>query len=256
MLALNKATWRAAVAGRWTARIVGTLIALVLLTLLGLMGFMALLEGPFAVLGIPALLLGPLLAWKWERSGGLAMLAGVVLSMGMTWGLLTAWELSVLAAVGVLHFLCGWRIASGPLADRDAWPVPRAVRGIAGALVATFILLCANELLGDPPLMTPALHPSPEMTGRWSADPGDPNFENFLISPDAQVSWRAGDRSFTGGRIRNNRSWFGTFMRWRSPYRISGPGFSAKITIRRREMDASISYGGSLPGWDLILLKQ
>src|ERR1039457_5313504 len=100
-------TWQAAVAGRWTARILGTLMVLFLLAFVFGEG-----PPPFArmtvrelcyALGVGGLFLGLIIAWFWEGWGGLLSVLG--------WGFLAvlarrpAWDLpfSIPAAIGLLH---------------------------------------------------------------------------------------------------------------------------------------------------------
>jgi hypothetical protein len=158
--------WRAAVIGRWTARIAGTLMALF---------FLAFFVGE----GFPNIFR---LHWR-ESLSVLAMSAAVV-----------------------------------------------------GLAVVVLILLCANEMFGMPPLMTPALHPPPELVGTWEASL--PTMDAvFTINPDASVSGRIGDAAVVNGRVVYDRSWFGTLMNWRTDYLIMGRlsrggRFTAPLTLR------------------------
>jgi hypothetical protein len=256
-------TWRTAIVGRWMARIVGTLMALFFLAFV--VG-----EGPppifklgwhqnLLLLGMAGLFFGLLLAWKWARLGGLVALAGFGLLIAIDRRFNTTWLFLLPAATGALSLLCGWRMASGPPASGVAWEVPRRALWIAGAVIGVFILLCANEMLGEPPLMTPALRPSTEMVGQWQGDfyeSGSRFAVAFLISSDGTVSGHIGDTTVTGGRIRNNRSWFGNLMHWREPYEIRGQGFTAGAAIRGRNMRAFVSFAGSPIGWEATLRKQ
>ena len=68
-------SWRAALAGRWTARILGTLVFLLYLAFvfgegLPLSSHLTVLE-KLQFLGVAGLILGLPLAWKWEGAGGL-----------------------------------------------------------------------------------------------------------------------------------------------------------------------------------------
>jgi len=109
------------------------------------------------------------------------------------------------------------------------------VLAVVGLAVVVFILLCANEMFGMPPLMTPALHPSPELVGTWEANPGSMDTV-FTINPDASVSGRIGDATPINGRIIYSRSWFGKLMNWRTDYLIMGnlprgDRFTAPLTM-------------------------
>ena len=159
------AACRAAVIGRWTARIAGTLIALFFLAFFIGEGFPPIFRLPWreslSVLVLSAVVVGLLLAWKWEGLGGaVAVAAGRSDAPDRHAG---NWALLFLvpAAIGLLHVVCWWRLRSAGV----GWEVPRKVLIVVGLAVGVFILLCANEAFGMPPLMTPAFRPSPEHGG-------------------------------------------------------------------------------------------
>jgi len=83
MSTAQSVTWRAAVIGRWTARIVGTLMALFFLAFFVGEGFPNIFRLPWreslSVLAMSAVVVGLLLAWKWEGLGGAVALAAIVL---------------------------------------------------------------------------------------------------------------------------------------------------------------------------------
>jgi hypothetical protein len=266
-MTLAAATWRAAIVGRWTARIVGTLMALFFLAFVVGEGppplFKLSWQQNLQFLGMAGLFLGLLLAWKWEGWGGLAALVSFALLLAIDRRFNTTWFFLLPAGAAVVHVLCWWRIASGPPAAGTAWEVPRTALWLTGAAVGVFILLCANEIFGQPPLMTPALRPSAELVGRWhgQADTGlrqtaSPRYieVDFSIAADGTVSGHVGDRAFTGGRIANNRSWFGALMHWRDPYEIRGGGFDAGTILRGQEMDGGLVLAGE--SYRLTLRKQ
>ena len=210
------AMWRAAVIGRWTARIAGTLMALFFLAFFVGEGFPNIFRlswrESLSVLALSAVVVGLLLAWIWEGLGGAVALAGMVVFMlligfrGVATGLLL-----VPAAIGLLHVVCWWRLRSAEM----GWEVPRKILIVIGVAVVVFILLCANEMFGMPPLMTPAFHPPPDMVGTWEANL--PTMDAvFTINPDASVSGRIGNATVMNGRVAYNRSWFGRLMHWRS----------------------------------------
>jgi len=225
---------RAAVIGRWTARIAGTLMALFFLAFFVGEGFPNIFRlhwrESLSVLALSAAVVGLLLAWIWEGLGGAVALAGMVLCMLLT-GTRGIGFLLVPAAIGLLHVVCWWRLRSAAV----GWEVPRKVLIVVGAAVGFFILLCANEMFGMPPLMTPALHPSPDMVGTWEAKL--PTMDAvFTINPDASVSGRIGDATLIDGRIIYSRSWFGKLMNWRTDYLIMGTlsrgdRFTAPLTM-------------------------
>jgi len=229
-------TWHAAVAGRWTARILGSLMVLFLLAFLigeGVPSWrhMTAQERLYA-LGVCALFLGLVVAWFREAWGGLLSLAGwgwlIVLARRPAWDLL----FSLPAALGAIHLLCGWRLrgpapppgpAAGPAGPGRRW----MVRSLWAAL-AVFLLLCANEIFGEPPFMTPATPPA-AWVGTWHATltvlarplPGGLPVV-LTIAPDGSVSGTVGGATLTSGRFAANRSWFGRLMHWRTEYGMRG----------------------------------
>jgi hypothetical protein len=243
---------QAAVIARWTARIAGTLMALFFLAFFIGEGFPNIFRLPWreslSVLTIGAVVAGLLLAWKWEGLGGALVLAAVGLMplIGMMRGI---GFFLVPAAIGLLHVVCWWRLRSAGA----GWEVPRKILIVAGLAVSVFILLCANEAFGMPPLMTPALHPLPDMVGTWEAKLGSMDAV-FTINPDASVSGRIGDATLVNGRMIYNRSWFGRFMHWRTDYlimsklsrvvrpseRVAGDGFTAPLTIRGAGLEGAL----------------
>jgi len=76
----------------------------------------------------------------------------------------------------------------------------------------------------------------------------------WRIAPDGGVSGQVGGRAVEGGRMRNDRSWFGRLMHWRQPYAIDGQGFCAGIILRTGEMDGTLTVGGA--PYRLTLRKQ
>ena len=239
------AAWRAAVIGRWTARIAGTLMALFFLAFFVGEGFPNIFRlhwrESLSVLAMSAVVVGLLLAWKWEGVGGAIALAAMVLFMllvGMRGGRTSL--LLLPAAIGLLHVVCWWRLRSA----RVHWEVPRKVLAVIGLAVVVFIQLCANEILGMPPLMTPAFHPPREVVGTWEANL--PTMDAvFTINPDASVSGSIGDATLIDARIVYNRSWFGRLMHWRTDYLIVGrlsPGdrFTAPLMIGGTGLQGSL----------------
>ncbi|HWQ56992.1 MAG TPA: hypothetical protein VN442_25115 [Bryobacteraceae bacterium] len=117
MISIAIATWRAAVIGRWTARIVGTLVVLFFFAF-------AIGEGPPSVsrmtaqerlfgLGVVTMLVGLVVAWFREGWGGAVSVAG--------WRFLALtarrgpWNIPFLlpAAIGLVHLFC-WLRFRGP----------------------------------------------------------------------------------------------------------------------------------------------
>jgi len=230
MSALQVASWRVAVAGRWTACIAGTLLFLL---------FMAFFfgEGPpdlsrltsaerLQSLGVAALFLSLVIAWKWEGLGGLISVAGFTFLVAINASHLRMWALCVPAIVGAVHIVAWSRLRVGSPAGLAPWRVPRFVPISLGAALAVFLLLCANEMFGQPPLMTPTLHPDSGLLGAWSGIPAGPANSSiaveFIIHPDGSVTGKVGDATVNTGRITYGRSWFGRLLHMNSPYRMTG----------------------------------
>ena len=122
MNTFEQLTWQAALAGRWIARIAGTLMVLFLLAFVIGEGFpnlaqMTARERLYG-LGMAALFLGLVVAWFREGWGGLLSLAG--------WGFLAVlahrppWSLpfTIPATIGLLHLGCWWRLRHNGAAAR------------------------------------------------------------------------------------------------------------------------------------------
>jgi hypothetical protein len=235
-------------------------------------------------LGMGGLFLGLIVAWFQEGWGGLLSIAG--------WGFLgilarkPAWELpfSIPAAIGLLHLACWWRLR-GPAPP--AQPVDLATRHFVGKLfpilaaaLAAFVLLCANEMFGQPPLMTPAGRLPAEMVGTWSANLTTVSKQPlpdeipvvFTIAPDGSVSGTVGNATVANGQFMRNRSWFGRLMNWRTDYLIrgtlsrvvesyggtAGDRFSAPLNAMGSRLDGTLflSHPGSPKPLGLSLRKR
>lgn len=241
-------------AGRWTARIVGTLMFLFLLVFL--FG-----EGPpplwrlsareqLYALGMGCLFLGLMVSWWREGWGGLVTLAG--------WGLLgvlagrPAWNLifSIPAAIGAVHVACWWRL-------RDQAPAPDEAAALfkyVSVPLAIFLLLSANEIFGQAPLMTPSGAPPAAMAGTWY----DGGSTMLTIAPDGAVSGVLEEQPLRDARLVGNRSWFGRLMHWRTDYLLRGstPGggpFLAPVMLRGAELDGSVVFTAAPPAQPLRL---
>jgi len=238
MITLTTLTWHASLAGRWIGRVAGLLCVLFVLAFI--VG-----EGPPAIwrmnsrealfaLDLTALFGGLILAWFWEGWGGLMSVCA--------WGALAAVERQhafdppflVPCAVGLLHILCWWRL-------RGPAPPPLALTGYAKVLservwvafwvlVTLLVLLSANEMFGQPPLMTGCGAPPTEVVGTWSATlttvsgrplPNPIPIE-IKIAPGGSVTGLVGGADLTGGELVRNRSWFGQLVNWRTDYAIRG----------------------------------
>jgi hypothetical protein len=246
MFAWQNFTWRAAVIGRWTALIFGTLMVLFFLAF-----FFG--EGPphfsrltvsedlhFVAMG--ALFLGLVVAWKWEGVGGLLALAGFVAFVVLSHGSLKLWALDLPAAIAVLHIACWWRLRGSPPAGLAPWRFSHGLLLGFGAALAIFILLCANEMFGQPPLMTPSLHPTANLLGAWTqAAPID---VALTIHEDASVTGTVDGAEIAGARVTYGRSWFGRLLHWNADYvirgRIADRAFAAPIMASRRGLNGSL----------------
>ena len=239
-MTIPNALYVAATAGRWTARIAGALLFLFFLAFFFGEGPPNLLRTSahenLLFLAMAALFAGLALAWKWEGLGGLLSVAGFILMGILERNPLETPFLRLPAVIGVVHVVCWWGLRAAAPPPGAAWVNPFAGKAwhilfLAGAAaLGIFILLCANEMFGNPPLMTSALHPGPDLAGAWRARVTGPRGRPLptpidvvlTIHPDASVSGTVGSATLLGGRIFNNRSWFGELMRWREDYGIQG----------------------------------
>jgi hypothetical protein len=238
-MTIFNALYLAAIAGRWVARIAGTLLFLFFLAFFFGEGppnvFRATARENVLFLGMAALFVGLVLAWKWEGWGGLLSIAGFMLMVILEPNHLGMPALRPPAVVGMAHLVC-WGVLRATPRPEAAWANPFAGKAwrilllTAAAALGIFILLCANETFGNPPLMTAALHPGPGLAGAWRARVTGPLGRPLAtpldlaltIHPDGSVSGTVGPANLLDGRIFNNRSWFGKLMNWRADYGIEG----------------------------------
>ena len=237
-MTVAEATWRAAIVSRWIARVLGMLATLFFLAFLVGEGPPPLLhmnlQQNLQFLGMCGLCVGLVVAWKWEGWGGLIGLAAYTLLLIIDPHFNRTTIFAFPAAVALLHILCWARLAAGQTTPAARWGVPKTALQVAAVLTGIFILLCANEILLNPPLMTPALRPSPDLAGRWHGYTPNRDRVELQIGTDATVSCRIG-ASTLHGQIFNDRSWFGNLMNWRDPYVVRGD-FSAVITPRDQRL--------------------
>lgn len=116
------------------------------------------------------------------------------------------WPLSLPAAVGLLHLLT----AKAPVT-----PSPKWLKALIYGPLPVFVLLCAKETFGNPPLMAAAERPIAQLAGTWSA-PDDA----ITISPDSNVSRTVGEATIQSACLTPNRSWFGRLLHRSTDYRI------------------------------------
>jgi hypothetical protein len=239
-------SWRIAIAGRWIARIAGTLMFLLFLAFV--FG-----EGPpdlsrltwferVQAVGIATLFLGLPLAWKWEGLGGLVTVAGFAFLGLADKSNLHRWVLGLPAMAGALHLASWTRLRMARPASLAPWRLPRAVTAGLAGVAAAFLLLCGNEIFGQPPLMTPALQPGPGLAGRWQGAGSIP--VDFLIHADGSVTGVVGETVIGNGRITYGQSWFGRLLHFNSVYRITGESlgepFSAPFDLAGDGLDGSV----------------
>ena len=235
-------TWRAAVIGRWTALIFGTLMVLFFLAFFFGEGppHLSALSGAdklqFAALGV--LLLGLIVAWKWEGAGGLLAVAGFVAFLAINSSHLKLSLFDIPGAIAVIHIACWWRLRARAPAGLTPWRFSHGILLGLGTLLALFILLCANEMFGQPPLMTPTLRPSANLRGAWTQTA--PIDAALTIHEDAAVT----GTDITGARVTYGRSWFGRLLHWNADYvirgRIADHAFAAPLTATRRGLNGSL----------------
>lgn len=224
MIAWQNFTWRAAVLGRWIALIFGTLMVLFFLAFFfgegppHLSALTAADKLQFTALGV--LLLGLIVACKWEGVGGLLALAGFVTFITINSSHLKLSLFDFPAVIAVVHIACWWRLRAGPPSTLVPWHVSRDILVGLGALLAVFLILCANEIFGQPPLMTPSLHPSANLQGAWRQT-GRLDVA-LTIHEDASVTGTVDGADIAGARVTYGRSWFGSLLHWNADYVIRG----------------------------------
>jgi hypothetical protein len=250
MLRLDGVTWRAAAVGRWIALIFGSLMVLFFLAF-----FFG--EGPPRVseltgleelqfLAMGSLFLGLAVAWKWEGLGGLLAVAGFLALVAISRSHLRLWALYLPAAMGAVHVLCWWRLRAGAPANLTPWHVPRNALFALGAALALFLLLSANEMFGQPPLMTPTLRPSSNLLGTWTAT-SRPDIV-LTLHEDGSVTGTIAYTPIAAARIAYGRSWFGKLMHWNADYvirgRLSRRDFSAPLMACCQTLQGSLFLNG------------
>jgi hypothetical protein len=239
-------SWRIAMIGRWIARITGTLMFLLFVAFDFGEGPPDLLRLTAAervqALGIATLFFGLPLAWKWEGLGGLITVSGFAFLGAVDQANLHRWVLDMPALAGALHLASWTRLRMSRPANLAPCRLPRAAGLSLAAGAAVFLMLCANEIFGQPPLMTPALEPDRSLAGRW--ENVGPAPVEFLIHEDGSVTGTVGDGAIGGGRITYGQSWFGRLLHLNSRYRItgksSGEPFSAPFQPVGEALDGAV----------------
>jgi hypothetical protein len=99
--------------------------------------------------------------------------------------------------------------------------VPRDIVRALLALLVAVVLLSANEMFGQPPLMTPPLHPSADLVGSaWTQTA--PVDVALTIHDNASVTGTISGTEITAARVSYGRSWFGRLLHWNADYVIGG----------------------------------
>lgn len=217
MITVQTVTWQAAVLGRWTARILGTLAVLFFLALVFGEGppnpFTLTLRESLSLVCMTFLFAGLAFAWHREGWGGAITVAAFACLVLIDRSHLHMPALQIPVAIGALHLICWSRLRAPAPHLATSFSIPGGVLLAASVAMGLFLVLCANEIFGNPPLMTPTLRPGPDLIGTWSSG------ETALTIHS--------DGSITGavtGTIRYNKSWFGRLMHWRTDYLIPGAG--------------------------------
>ena len=191
------------------ARLTGTLLLLFFLAFV-------LAEGPpnplrltaseaLYALGMLALYGGLALAWRHPKWGGAVTLGGWLFLAILSGRVPFDWPLALPATVGVLFLLS---------ANAPKRPTPTWAKVLLYGPLPVFVLLCANEMFGNPPLMAVSIG---EHTGPCSV----PNAA-ITVASDATVTGTVTGIPIQRARMEPNRSWFGRLLGWRTDYRIRG----------------------------------
>jgi len=207
-------------------------------------------------LGMAGLAAGLLLAWKWEGFGGLLSVAGFALLVAISRSHLRMWVFWFPAAVALVHIVCWERLRAAAPAGLVPWRLSRTSVLCLLTPLALFLLLCANEIFGRPPLMTPRLFPGPGLAGTWHAGRGIQ--VTLTIRSDAAVTGKIGETDVTEAHIIYDRSWFGKLMKFNSEYliqgklarevrvseRVAGKEFTIPLTAQGQTLAGSLFLGG------------
>jgi len=109
-------------------------------------------------------------------------------------------------------------------------------------VLGVFLLLCANEIFGQPPLMTPTLHPGSGLAGDWHGT-GAMSVE-FVIHPDGSVTGAVGEASIESAHIAYGRGWFGRLLHIGADYlitgRLSGERFTAPFQVAGDSLEGAV----------------
>ena len=221
---------------RWITRLVGVLMILFLLTFV-VAHLIA--DGPPPLsaisgrqtiygLGLFTLYGGLAAAWFRPKWGGMISIAGwILMRFPMDWPML------IPVVIATMHLGVWWAL-------RDLETVPPLPRKLAVAIftpLALFGILSANEILGQPPLMSGSAR---AVAGTWSDEAA-----RLIIAPDGAVSGTIGAEAIVGARLIPNRSWFGRLMHWRSDYIVRGEQFQMFLNAESGGLTGTAERGGS-----------
>jgi hypothetical protein len=165
------------------------------------------------------------------------------------------WAFWFPAAVALVHVVCWSRLRAAAPAGLVPWHLPRGLVISALVVFAVFLALCANEIFGHPPLMTPALRPSANLTGTWQASATrkqpavQPIRVELTIHSDGMVTGTIGRSEITQARIRYGRTWFGRIMRFNADCIIAGrlanqEPFTIPLMDREHTLTGSLCFTG------------
>ena len=231
-MTFSEATWRAAVVTRWIARITGTLVTLFFLAFIVGEGPPPLwrlnLDQNLQFVGMCGVCAGLIAAWKCEGLGGVLTLVAYALLLIVDRHFNSTWLFGLPALTGLLHILCWSSLKAARV--RSSWGLPPFALRVGGAMAGAFILLSANEIFLNPPLMTPT-RLSADLVGSWVGDVAGGAHVHLQIVGSAGVYVQIGDLDFHA-TISNNRSWFGNLLNWREPYEIGGSGLNGGFSLR------------------------
>lgn len=164
----------------------------------------------------------------WRDYGGLAAMVALFGGLGIAWWRET-WGgvISLLGWVG-MSVLEGRPMVEVPfvapvvvagafvycgLSGERRGPMPGWLRMVCMGPLPVFVLLCGNEMLGNPPLMARAVS---DPAGEWILTMGNEAPCEIRIAKDGAVT------GCVAGRMSANRTWFGRMLNWRTDYRIRG----------------------------------
>jgi hypothetical protein len=203
---------------------------------------------------------------RWDKPGAVVMVvATAAFFAGIGFHTFPSIALVNLVPIGCfgVYWLAAWRLRTMRTDEQIFSRPQKMVFAALGTAFTVFVLLCANELLGNPPLMTPALLPSSALAASWQGSaeawPGPTEIKILItVNSDGTVSGRIGSATLMGARIKGNRTWLGRLMHWRSDYIIqgklsgsagkpplkSGDRFSAPISLEGSDLVGSIFTAG------------